>query len=133
MPSFQTMTLPVEPDVLAPDGSQVRVLLQLAGGSMAHFRLESGQTSKAVAHRKVEELWYILTGAGEIWRRGAEGESVVGLAPGVCISIPAGTAFQFRSRGSAPLDAVAVTMPPWPGGDEAYAVDGPWQARVDAS
>ena len=34
---FDTMQLPVDPDALAPDGSDVRVLLQLARGSMAHF------------------------------------------------------------------------------------------------
>jgi hypothetical protein len=36
------------------------------------------------------------------------------LEPGVSLSIPFGTQFQFRCDGSAPLDIVAVTMPPWP-------------------
>ena len=44
---FATMPLPPDPDVLAPDGSQVRILLRLAGGSMAHFRLDPGETSIA--------------------------------------------------------------------------------------
>jgi mannose-6-phosphate isomerase-like protein (cupin superfamily) len=130
---FETMTLPRDADLLAPDGSQVRVLLRLAGGSMAHFRLEPGQTSIAVAHRSVEELWYVTGGRGEIWRRQAEREEVMPLAIGSCLSIPLGTAFQFRCTGDTPFEAVAVTMPPWPGSDEAYRVDGPWQARVDAS
>ena len=130
MANFETMTLPGEPDVLAPDGSQVRVLLRLAGGSMAHFRLESGETSIAVAHRSVEELWYVVSGSGEMWRGQAEREQVVPLAAGSCVSIPAGTAFQFRCSGEEPLCAVAVTMPPWPGPDEAYAVDGIWQPKV---
>jgi mannose-6-phosphate isomerase-like protein (cupin superfamily) len=130
---FATMTLPRHADIRAPDGSQVRVLLRLAGGSMAHFRLEPGQTSIAVAHRTVEELWYIAAGRGEIWRRQGEREEVEPLAAGSCISIPLGTAFQFRCSGDAPFEAIAVTMPPWPGPDEAYPVEGPWQARVDAS
>ena len=130
MSDFQTMSLPRDPDLLAPDGSQVRVLLRFAGGSMGHFRLDPGQTSKPVAHRSVEELWYVLSGRGDIWRRQAGREEVTPLQPGDCLSIPLGTAFQFRCTGSAPFNAVAVTMPPWPGDGEAYAVDGPWQPRV---
>ena len=94
---------------------------------MAHFRLEPGQTSIAVAHRSVEELWYVLEGRGEMWRRQEDREEVVALQAGSCASIPVGTAFQFRCLGDAPFSAVAVTMPPWPGDAEAYAVEGPWQ------
>ena len=130
MANFETMTLPPQPDVLAPDGSQVRVLLRLAGGSMAHFQLDPGQTSVAVAHRGVEELWYVVSGHGEMWRRQAGREETVQLGPGSCLSIPAGTAFQFRATGEEPLGAVAVTMPPWPGDGEAYPVEGIWQPLV---
>jgi mannose-6-phosphate isomerase-like protein (cupin superfamily) len=42
-----------------------------------------------------------------------------------------GTAFQFRSTGRTPLSAVAITMPPWPGPDEAYEVEGQWQPRLE--
>jgi mannose-6-phosphate isomerase-like protein (cupin superfamily) len=128
--AFATKTLPREADVLAPDGSQVRILLRLDRGSMAHFRLEPGQTSRPVAHRTVEELWYVVSGGGEIWRRQDGREEVTQVAPGTCLSIPLGTAFQFRCTGSEPLDAVAITMPPWPGDDEAYAVEGPWAPRL---
>ena len=31
--------------------------------------------------------------------------------------------------GAAPLTAVGVTMPPWPGDDEAYEVPGAWPAE----
>ncbi|HVZ08830.1 hypothetical protein [Rhodopila sp.] len=59
-----TKVLPPDCDVLAPDGAEVRVLLARAGGSMAHFRLPAGQVSRAVRHRTVEEIWYILSGTG---------------------------------------------------------------------
>ena len=49
------------------------------------------------------------------------------LERGVCVTIPVGCRFPFRSFGPDPLAAVAITMPPWPGHDEAYLVDGPWQ------
>jgi len=119
------MRLPANPTVVAPDGSDVRVLLGLAGGGMAHFALRPGQVSLAVTHRTVEEIWYVIAGRGEMWRRQDEREEVVALEAGVCLSIPVGTAFQFRA-GVQGVEAVAVTMPPWPGEGEAVVVNGPW-------
>jgi mannose-6-phosphate isomerase-like protein (cupin superfamily) len=116
---------PADFDVLAPDGSEVRVLLSLAGGSMAHFQLPAGQVSQAVRHRTVEEIWYILSGVGEMWQ--SDG-SIMRLEAGLCLTIPVGVAFQFRALGSEALSAVAVTMPPWPGMDEAEMVEGVWEA-----
>jgi mannose-6-phosphate isomerase-like protein (cupin superfamily) len=51
-------------------------------------------------------------------------------APDAVVSIPAGTHFQFRADRSGPLAAVGVTMPPWPGTDEAYEVPGAWPADL---
>ena len=111
---FETLQVPAEPDGMAPDGAEVSVLLALAGGSMAEFFLQPDQTSIAVRHLSVEELWYVLDGTGEMWRSSSDGtESVVELTPGTCVSIPVGTTFQFRSLESG-LRAVGVTMPPWP-------------------
>jgi mannose-6-phosphate isomerase-like protein (cupin superfamily) len=118
------------PDAVAPDGSQVRVLAALDRGSVAHFELAPGHTSVAVAHRTVEEIWFFLRGAGEMWRRLDGGEDVVAVDAGVCVTIPAGTHFQFRAFGPEPLAAVGVTMPPWPGAGEAYFVQGRWAATV---
>lgn len=112
------------PVVTAPDGSTVRVLVATARGSMARFDLEAGRTSLAVRHRTVEELWTVIDGRGEMWRRNDGVESVVRLAPGVSLAIPVGTSFQFRNSGPGTLVVVAVTMPPWPGPDEAELVDG---------
>jgi len=125
---FDTRQLPGAPDAVAPDGSDVRVLLQLHRGSMAHFELAAGRVSRAVAHHTVDELWYILHGRGRMWRRRAGRQETVPLEAGTCLSIPAGTHFQFRADGDGPLAAVGVTMPPWPGEDEAYQVPGAWPA-----
>ena len=95
---------------------------------MAHFELLPGHTSSAVTHRTVEEIWFFLSGRGEMWRQQGEHEETVALAPGLCLTIPLGTRFQFRATGSEALAAVAVTMPPWPGAAEAVAVAGPWRA-----
>ena len=119
-----TISLAEAPVVSAPDGSTVRVLVASARGSMARFELETGRTTRAVRHRTVEELWTVVEGRGELWRRTMDGESVVTLEPGVGVVMPVGTSFQFRSLGPGTLAIVAVTMPPWPGDDEAEIVEG---------
>ncbi len=128
MPSFASMRLPENPTVVAPDGSDVRVLLALGGGSMAHFELTASVVSDAVTHRTVEEIWYVLAGRGQMWRKQGGFEEIVDLVPGLCLSIPQGTHFQFRAAADSPVSAVGITMPPWPGMDEAVPVQGPWQA-----
>ena len=106
------------------------MLSQVSRGSMAHFKLAPGQVSKAVAHRTIEELWYIVSGSGRMWRQLAGDESIVELRSGVSLAIPIGAHFQFRSDSEDSLEAIGVAMPPWPGDDEAYKVTGPWKATV---
>ena len=122
------------PDAIAPDGSEIRFLVgdaQRAG--LVHVTLPARRASRPVRHRTVEEIWY-LTSPGEVWlcppdgkpedqpsRRCQAGEAVV---------IPTGWAFQFRS-GDEPLTFLCYTSPPWPGDDEAVAVEtGAWEPSV---
>lgn len=130
--AFATKILGPEPDATAPDGAAVRLLLSLPGGSMAHFVLPAGAVSHAVTHRTVEEIWYILSGRGSLWRRSGGGERIEALAAGTALTIPLGTQFQYRAEDGAPLAFVAVTMPPWPGQAEALPVAGPWTPTVAA-
>ena len=130
MTDFSTKCLPDAPDAIAPDGSDVRVLLELTAGGMAQFELAQGETSTAVAHRTVEEIWFFFSGCGEMWRKQDQREEIVPVKPGVCITIPLRTHFQFRAFGHEPLTALGVTMPPWPGEGEAYVVKGKWEATV---
>jgi len=123
---FATKRLPPVPDIVAPDGSDVRVLLKTPRGSMAHFELAPGRASEAIRHQNVDEIWFVLSGRGEIWRRLDGSEEMVALDPGICITIPAGTHFQFRALGDTALAAIGVTMPPWPGPEEAVPVPGKW-------
>lgn len=127
--SFATMPFPPARTAVAPDGSDVRLLLGLQGGGMAHFELAPGQVSQAVMHRTVEEIWFVLSGFGKVWRKQDEREEVVQLEPGVCLTIPVGTHFQFRASASQGLGVVAVTMPPWPGEGEAVQVPGIWDGE----
>jgi mannose-6-phosphate isomerase-like protein (cupin superfamily) len=133
MTPFGTTRRPHDPTSVAPDGSDVRVLLALPRGSMAEFELAAGRVSAAVTHRTVEEIWYVQSGRGEMWRRqGSRGE-VVALEPGVCLTIPPGTHFQFRALGDGALRVLGITMPPWPGADEAIVVTGPWPPTATPS
>jgi mannose-6-phosphate isomerase-like protein (cupin superfamily) len=123
---FQARVLPDTCDVLAPDGSEIRLLVSGGRGSMVHCRLPAGQTSRAVRHRAVEELWYVLSGAGELWRKAGAEESVQALRPGLSVDIPPGAHFQFRATGPEALCVLIVTLPPWPGPQEAVRVPDHW-------
>ena len=130
--TYETKTLGGTVDAVAPDGTAVRLLLSLAGGSMAHFELPAGAVSHAVTHRTVEEIWFVVGGRGSIWRSQDGRERIEPLAPGTSLTIPLGTAFQFRAEAGLALAFVAITMPPWPGMDEALPASGPWAPTVPA-
>ncbi len=115
-------------DEIAPDGSQVRVLGSVCRGSMGHFTILKGQTIRATCHQTVDEIWFVLAGKGEMWRKSADQTLTVEISAGDSLCIPVGTAFQVRNTGIADLTVLGQTMPPWPGNDEAIYVDGPWQA-----
>jgi len=128
--AFDTKRIGAAPDVIATDGCEVRMLCSLSRGGMALFTLAPGMVGKAVAHHTVEEIWVVVRGRGRMWRKSGEMEDIADLAAGVSVSIPVGTHFQLRSDGAEPLEAVAVTMPPWPGDGEAYIVAGKWVPTV---
>ena len=113
--TFATTTLPTEPDAVAPDGSDVRVLLRLAGGSMAHFTLPSGATSRAVRHRTVEEIWYVVAGTGDMWRHTAAATPAHPPEPATwCRSPPARASpsrWGRRSSSAAPGRAISKRSP----------------------
>lgn len=125
-----TRTLAETVDAIAPDGMEVRLLAGGERGSMAEFRLAPGRTGKAVRHRTVEELWFILEGTGEMWREGV-GDGATTLHPGMSLTVPVGRRFQLRNTGAGWLRAVGVTMPPWPlHRSEADEVEGIWTPDV---
>ena len=115
------------PDAVAPDGSEIYFrALDAERASLVEVVLGPGRTSRPVRHRSVEEIWYFLSGAGEVWLRSADGaeEATRSVAPGDTLVIPTGWAFQFRARdGGEALRFLCFTSPPWPGGDEAVAVE----------
>jgi mannose-6-phosphate isomerase-like protein (cupin superfamily) len=98
---------------------------------MAHGTLAPGSVSRAIRHRTVDEIWYVLGGSAEIWRRLSEHESIETVCAGDALTIPLGTHFQFRTVGPASFTFIMCTMPPWSGEDEAIRVDGIWTPTLD--
>ena len=118
-----------EPDVHAPDGSEIRLLTDGRHGasksSVVEVTLAAGQVSRPVYHRTVEETWYILEGQGWVWRcpPDADAASVPPqeVSPGDALVIPTGWRFQFAAGPEGQLRFLCHTTPPWPGEDEAVA------------
>ncbi len=65
-----------------------------------------------------------------MWRKQDDREEIVAVESGVCITIPLGTHFQFRTLGDESLTAIGITMPPWPGDNEAMLVPGKWEPTL---
>jgi len=127
METIPTLELKELPDYHAPDGSEIRKLVRMNHGSMAHCILPVGQTSKAVRHKTVEEMWFVKSGKGKIWRsNGDKKKEPIDLYEGLSIGIATGEKFQFKNTGNIPLKIIICSMPPWPGPDEAERVDGFW-------
>ena len=80
--------------------------------------MRPGGVSRPVKHRTVEEIWYFVAGAGDVW---IDGETRR-VTAGVTVVIPTGRPFQFRTIGDEPLRFLCFTSPPWPGEDEAVPV-----------
>ena len=90
----------------------------------------------AVRHRTVSETWFVLDGAGELWRSADSGQDqhdeVTALRHGVAVDIPLGTTFQFRATSKDPLQLLLLTAPRWPGADEAIvATAARWPRLTD--
>ena len=116
-----------DPDATAPDGSEIRLLIDARHAarraSLVEVTLAAGQVSKPVWHRTVEEIWYILEGSGQVWRcpptSVPDTVAPVPISPGDALTIPTGWRFQFSADADGPLRFLCHTSPPWPGEDEA--------------
>ena len=127
MTAFESSRIADDYDLLAPDGSEIRLLHSFPDASVVHCCLPVARVSIPVRHRTVSEIWYFLAGRGQVWRRQAKREEVLEVRAGISLTIPLGTSFQFRNTGDPPLEFIIVTIPPWPGADEAILLDaGKW-------
>lgn len=127
---MQTRSISPTPDGRSPAGAEIRYLIEGETGSMIHSTVPPGQVNRATVHATVSEFWHVLSGEGQIWRRDGAGEETTVLRTGVSIDIPVGTAFQYRCNGVESLQFVCISMPRWPGAEEATFVEGPWKPNV---
>lgn len=123
---MQTISLPQDYHYIAPDGSEIRELVSNKSTGLAHCILPAGNTSQAVKHKTVDEIWYIVSGKGRLWRKNSLSETIVDLSPGVSLDIPVDTAFQFKNDGHDDLIFLCITIPRWPGASESMDVEGYW-------
>jgi len=125
-----TISLKPEYDYLAPDGSEIYLLVTGSRASLSRCVLPAGAVSAAICHRTVEELWYILEGNGEVWRSRNQEKRIDKVMAGDSIRIPVGVSFQFKAFDSGPLKILLATMPPWPGAEEAMPMKGHWANSI---
>ena len=119
------------PDVTAPDGSEIRLLIDrrhhASAASMVEVTLPAGQVSRPVWHQNVEEVWYVLQGQGEVWRCPPNADpalcAALAVKPGDSLVIPPRWRFQFRASTAGELRFLCFTVPPWPGDDEAQPAE----------
>ena len=126
-----TKMLALEADVIAPDGCEVRILAQTPRGSMAHFTLGPGAgLARGGAPHGRGGLVLPLGPGPDVASAGRRAGDRRGGAGRVARRSRSARTFSCATTATEPLAAVAVTMPPWPGDDEAYLVDGKWPASV---
>lgn len=133
---FEPKKLKTDYDYLAPDASEIRLLQtkrNAKNGDLAHCKLPIHNTSIAVKHKTVEEIWYFSSGIGEMWLKENNGvEHVFKVEKGMALTIPIGASFQFRNTSEIEsLEVLITTMPPWPGQDDAIKVQGKWTPSVN--
>ncbi len=107
-------------------------ICKVNNASLSLCQLEQGKTTVAQRHRTVEEIWFFISGKGEIWLKQEQIEKSKEVSKeetkivkkNTCITIPANTHFQLRNTSDEPLIIVVTTAPPWPGKQENLKVEG---------
>ncbi len=116
------------PDVVAPDGSTVYVLMDQSRGatrlSLAEAVVGPGERTACISHRTIEEVWYVLRGAGTFHQTLPNGTSAqAAITAGDALLIATGTRFWVDNPGPHELAFLCCDAPGWPGPEEAIVHD----------
>jgi mannose-6-phosphate isomerase-like protein (cupin superfamily) len=100
------------PAFVTKDGSEIRELLahrnsSIRNQSLAEARVAAGRSTAPHYHPRTEEIYYILSGVGEL-TIGGERRSV---EPGDAIAIPPGQVHTIRNPGPEPLVFLCCCAP----------------------
>ncbi len=115
----------IDPDVIAPDGAEIRILVDQSRGatqlSLAEALVKPGERTSCVSHKTIEEVWYIVRGTGQFHRLSPDGtdEQIVTIQLGDALFIPTGYRFWVENTGTEDLIFLCHDAPAWPGHDEA--------------
>lgn len=102
------------PAFITKDGSEIRELLAhrnscIRNQSLAEARLPAGAATTPHFHPRTEEIYYILSGSGQM-RLGSQSRPV---GPGDAIAIPPGAAHQIVNTGRDVLRFLCCCAPPY--------------------
>lgn len=112
---------------LSDDGSVIRALPGVGQVESVHCTLPKGGVIQASRHKTVSQIWYVLSGTGELWLEPPSHKGqVTPLAAGTAVTVPLGYSFQFRNTGSADLEIFIVNTTPWSGAGELIPVANHW-------
>jgi mannose-6-phosphate isomerase-like protein (cupin superfamily) len=112
------------PDAVSPDGgAEIRHILTSPAGDLTHAVCRAGITSGTHHLPDLNEAYYVLGGAGEIWRANEDRDVVTALRPGRWVAMPAGMRFQYRANFGTSLVFMVVVLPSWRA-DLFHIVDG---------
>jgi mannose-6-phosphate isomerase-like protein (cupin superfamily) len=97
---------------ITKDGSEIRELLAhrnscIRKQSLAEARLPPGASTTRHYHPKTEEIYYILTGGGQMMI----GNDMRQVGPGDAIAIPPGEVHQIVNNGDVPLVFLCCCAP----------------------
>ena len=100
------------PAFATKDGSEIRELLahrnsSIRNQSLAEARVAPGQTTAPHYHPRTEEIYYILSGEGQM----RIGDEVRRVGPGDAIAIPPGETHQITNTGSETLRFLCCCAP----------------------
>jgi mannose-6-phosphate isomerase-like protein (cupin superfamily) len=100
------------PAFITRDGSEIRELLahrnsSIRNQSLAEARLAPGQSTTPHYHPRTEEIYYILSGVGEM----QIGDEVWMVGVGDAIAIPPGKVHQLMNRGNEMLKLLCCCAP----------------------
>ena len=113
---FSFMQVGHQAPFLADDGSIIRNLPSLGNVQTVQCTLRPNEVIQACVHKTVSQIWYVISGEGEVWLKDKLGiETVNKINSGTSFTVPLGFSFQFRNTGSVNLEIFIVNASPWSG------------------